>query len=45
MHIREIQQFENDNLLAIFMLFYLKQPISLNSTKFEKTIRTEEMLT
>ena len=34
-HIREKQQFENYNFLAFFTLFYLKQPISLNLSKFE----------
>ena len=45
MHIREKQQFENYHFIAFFMLFYLKQPISLNLNKFEKNTPTEETLT
>ena len=44
-HIREIQPFENDHFLAFFMLFNLKNPISLNLNKFEKNTPTEETLT
>ena len=40
-----IQQFEYDHFLAFFMLFYLKQPISLFQNKFEKNTPTEETLT
>ena len=43
-HIREKQQFENYHFLAFFMLFYLKQPNSLNLNKFEKNTPTEETL-
>ena len=43
-HITEKQQFENYHFLALFTLFYLMLPISLNLNKFEKKTPTEENL-